>query len=180
MKERQLTKKNKAMTNPYYLYDIVYADPWPHIDETSEEIAPHARDISGIDVRHVIAPKSFLFLWAPTRLLPEGLAVMKAWGFTYKMTAYIRYRPAKLPYGVPGVPVSGSALCLLGTRGGATVPTNSPQSINPGSALDMLADLFPNQHKLALFTDESTDGWDTWSSENVTTCFKQLRRSIHD
>ena len=29
-------------------------------------------------------PKAHLYLWCPNALLPEGLAVIKAWGFTYK------------------------------------------------------------------------------------------------
>ena len=31
-----------------------------------------------------MAPPSHLFLWCPNALLPDGLRVMEAWGFTYK------------------------------------------------------------------------------------------------
>jgi N6-adenosine-specific RNA methylase IME4 len=29
------------------------------------------------------APTAHLYLWVPNALLPEGLQVMKAWGFQY-------------------------------------------------------------------------------------------------
>src|ERR1700683_4053456 len=41
-------------------------------------------DIKALPVPHVAAQKAHLYLWCPNALLPEGLAVMKAWGFNYK------------------------------------------------------------------------------------------------
>ena len=41
--------------------------------------------IKALAGREVAAtPTSHLYLWCPNALLPEGLAVMKAWGFNYK------------------------------------------------------------------------------------------------
>lgn len=37
-----------------------------------------------LPVEQVAAAKSHLYLWVPNALLPDGLAVMKAWGFEYK------------------------------------------------------------------------------------------------
>ncbi len=37
-----------------------------------------------LPVREIAAAKSHLYLWSPNALLPDGLAVMKAWGFEYK------------------------------------------------------------------------------------------------
>lgn len=41
-------------------------------------------DIKKIPVEAVADEKSHLYLWVPNALLPEGLAVMQAWGFEYK------------------------------------------------------------------------------------------------
>ena len=35
-------------------------------------------------VSDIAADTAHLYLWCPNALLPEGLAVMKAWGFNYK------------------------------------------------------------------------------------------------
>lgn len=41
-------------------------------------------DICALPVEQVLAPTAHLYLWGPNALLPDGLAVMAAWGFTYK------------------------------------------------------------------------------------------------
>jgi N6-adenosine-specific RNA methylase IME4 len=40
--------------------------------------------IAALPVGNVSADPAHLYLWVPNALLPEGLAVMKAWGFNYK------------------------------------------------------------------------------------------------
>ena len=37
-----------------------------------------------LPVSQIAAEKSHLYLWVPNALLPDGLAVMEAWGFAYK------------------------------------------------------------------------------------------------
>ena len=41
-------------------------------------------EILSLPVPQVTRDKAHLYLWCPNALLPEGLAVMKAWGFAYK------------------------------------------------------------------------------------------------
>ena len=41
-------------------------------------------EIMALPVEQLAAPTAHLYLWCPNALLPEGIAVMKAWGFTYK------------------------------------------------------------------------------------------------
>ena len=48
------------------------------------EISTSLSLISALPVSEVAAPTAHLYLWVPNALLPEGLAVMKAWGFSYK------------------------------------------------------------------------------------------------
>jgi N6-adenosine-specific RNA methylase IME4 len=40
--------------------------------------------IAALPVGECAAEPSHLYLWVPNALLPDGLAVMAAWGFTYK------------------------------------------------------------------------------------------------
>jgi N6-adenosine-specific RNA methylase IME4 len=40
--------------------------------------------IAALPVAQVSAPTSHLYLWVPNALLPDGLQVMRSWGFTYK------------------------------------------------------------------------------------------------
>ena len=41
-------------------------------------------EIAALPVAQIVAPTAHLYLWCPNAMLPEGIAVLKAWGFTYK------------------------------------------------------------------------------------------------
>ena len=41
-------------------------------------------DIMALPIANLAADTAHLYLWVPNALLPEGLAVMQAWGFAYK------------------------------------------------------------------------------------------------
>jgi N6-adenosine-specific RNA methylase IME4 len=42
------------------------------------------KEIIALPVGEISTATAHLYLWVPNALLPSGLAVMKAWGFTYK------------------------------------------------------------------------------------------------
>ena len=76
-------------------YKTIYADPpWQFQNRTGKVAPEHKRlnryptmkleDIMKLPVGDVAEEKSHLYLWVPNALLPEGLQVMKAWGFEYK------------------------------------------------------------------------------------------------
>lgn len=76
-------------------YRTVYADPpWQFANRTGKMAPEHKRlnrystmkleDIKRLPVNEVADEKCHLYLWVPNALLPEGLEVMKAWGFEYK------------------------------------------------------------------------------------------------
>jgi N6-adenosine-specific RNA methylase IME4 len=68
--------------------------PWRFINKSGKVAPEHKRlaryrtmalpEIMALPVARVAAPTSHLYLWVPNALLPDGLAVMGAWGFTYK------------------------------------------------------------------------------------------------
>ena len=76
-------------------YRTIYADPpWQFANRTGKMAPEHKRltrystmkldDIKALPVADAADEKSHLYLWVPNALLPEGLEVMKAWGFEYK------------------------------------------------------------------------------------------------
>ena len=68
--------------------------PWQFQNRTGKVAPEHRRlsryatmtldDIQTLPVRDVTQETAHLYLWVPNALLPEGLAVMQAWGFQYK------------------------------------------------------------------------------------------------
>lgn len=76
-------------------YRTIYADPpWQFQNRTGKVAPEHKRlnryntmkldEIKLLPVSDVADEKCHLYLWVPNALLPEGLEVMKAWGFEYK------------------------------------------------------------------------------------------------
>ncbi|HVI81097.1 MAG TPA: MT-A70 family methyltransferase, partial [Candidatus Acidoferrum sp.] len=76
-------------------FATILADPpWQFTNKTGKVAPEHKRlarygtmklpEISALPIAEISAPTSHLYLWCPNAMLPDGLAVMKAWGFTYK------------------------------------------------------------------------------------------------
>lgn len=76
-------------------YKTILADPpWQFQNRTGKMAPEHKRlnryatmkleEIMALPVAQVADEPSHLYLWIPNALLPEGLAVMKSWGFEYK------------------------------------------------------------------------------------------------
>jgi len=76
-------------------FATVLADPpWRFANRTGKMAPEHRRltrydtmtlnEIAALPVSNIVADPAHLYLWVPNALLPEGLAVMKAWGFSYK------------------------------------------------------------------------------------------------
>lgn len=76
-------------------FKTILADPpWQFQNRTGKVAPEHKRltrygtmtldEIQGLPVETAAADTAHLYLWVPNALLPEGLAVMQAWGFRYK------------------------------------------------------------------------------------------------
>ena len=76
-------------------YKTVYADPPWQFANRSGKIAPENKkltrygtmtleEIKALPVSSIVEEEAHLYLWVPNALLPDGLSVMKEWGFTYK------------------------------------------------------------------------------------------------
>jgi N6-adenosine-specific RNA methylase IME4 len=76
-------------------FGAAIADPPWQFDNRTGKVAPEHRRlhrygtmtldaIMALPVARVMRTPSHLYLWCPNALLPDGLAVMQSWGFTYK------------------------------------------------------------------------------------------------
>jgi N6-adenosine-specific RNA methylase IME4 len=76
-------------------FGAILADPpWQFQNRTGKVAPEHRRlsrystlslqEIKALPVVHAAAPVCHLYLWVPNALLPDGLEVMKSWGFQYK------------------------------------------------------------------------------------------------
>lgn len=76
-------------------FRTILADPpWQFQNRTGKIAPEHKRlqrystmtlsEIKAFPIKHAAAETCHLYLWVPNALLPDGLAVMNAWGFQYK------------------------------------------------------------------------------------------------
>jgi N6-adenosine-specific RNA methylase IME4 len=76
-------------------FHTVLADPpWQFLNRTGKIAPEHRRlarystltteQIGALPVKAITVEPAHLYLWVPNALLPDGLRVMQAWGFTYK------------------------------------------------------------------------------------------------
>jgi N6-adenosine-specific RNA methylase IME4 len=76
-------------------FKTIMADPpWQFVNRTGKVAPEHRRlsrygtmslpEIMALPVAQAAASTAHLYLWVPNALLPEGLEVMRAWGFSYK------------------------------------------------------------------------------------------------
>ncbi|MDE2162350.1 MAG: S-adenosylmethionine-binding protein [Alphaproteobacteria bacterium] len=76
-------------------FGTVLADPpWRFTNRTGKMAPEHKRlnryetmtveEICALPVPKVMRDRAHLYLWVPNALMPEGLRVLEAWGFTYK------------------------------------------------------------------------------------------------
>lgn len=112
-------------------FGTILADPPWQFQNRTGKIAPEHRRLSrygtltlpaikSLPVEQIAADTSHLYLWVPNALLPDGLEVMKAWGFAYKSN--IVWRKIRKDGGSDGRGVgfyfrNVTELILFGVRG---------------------------------------------------------------
>lgn len=163
-------------------YDIVLADPaWQYRDKAKagdrgaecKYPVMSLADLKLLPVQDIAAPRSVLFLWVTMPLLAEGLAVMSAWGFTYKTNAFTwvkRCQNGKWFKGMGRYSRANAELCILGTRGqplprvscGVGSLVEAPRgrhSAKPPEVRDRIVSLFGDRPRVELFARECCEGW---------------------
>lgn len=172
-------------------FSCILADPpWQFVNRTGKMAPEHKRlsryatmslsEICGLPVQQLAADPSHLYLWVPNALLPEGLAVMSAWGFTYKSNIiwhkirkdggsdgrgvgfYFRNVTEILLFGVRGknartLKAGRTQVNLLGTR-------KREHSRKPDEMFDIIESCSPGP-RLELFARGTRPGWTVWGNQ---------------
>jgi N6-adenosine-specific RNA methylase IME4 len=172
-------------------YGTVLADPpWQFINRTGKVAPEHRRlsrygtmkleEIEALPGPQITAPIAHLYLWCPNALLAEGLAVMKAWGFTYKSN--IVWHKIRKDGGPDGRGVgfyfrNVTELILFGVRGknARTLPRGRSQvnfiatrkrehSRKPDEQYEIIESCSRGPY-IELFARGLRNGWTTWGNQ---------------
>ena len=172
-------------------FRTILADPpWQFVNRTGKIAPEHGRltryptmkldEIAALPVASIAAPTAHLYLWCPNALLPEGLAVMKAWGFNYKSN--IVWHKVRKDGGSDGRGVgfyfrNVTELMLFGVRG------KNARTLAPGRRQVNLLATRKREHSrkpdeqyaiieacspgpfLELFARGTRKGWATWGNQ---------------
>ncbi len=164
---------------PSRRYKTIYADPpWKYQSKSGRGMKSGAAEkyetMDIEDIKHlpfihdIVDPNSVLFLWVTTPLLPDGIEVLRAWGFEYKTAIYWR----KIMSQGMGWWFRGQVeVCLFGVRGNVKAlriqKANFIQSKarkhsrKPEELFEMIEQAIPKP-AIELFAREARDGWDCW------------------
>jgi N6-adenosine-specific RNA methylase IME4 len=172
-------------------YAAILADPpWQFQNRTGKMAPEHRRlsrygtldleQIAALPVSRLAAATAHLYLWIPNALLPEGLEVMRSWGFTYKSN--IVWHKIRKDGGPDGRGVgfyfrNVTELILFGVRGknARTLPPGRSQvnflasrkrehSRKPDEQYPLIESCSPGPY-LELFARGLRPGWDCWGNQ---------------
>lgn len=171
-------------------FNTILADPpWRFSNRTGKMAPEHKRlsryqtlsleEIQDIPVGSVAGPQSHLYLWVPNALLKEGLAVMEAWGFTYKTN--IVWHKIRKDGGPDGRGVgfyfrNTTELVLFGIRGRLRTLSPGRSQVNiirtekrehsrkPDELYKIIEACSPGPY-LELFARGRRTGWILWGNE---------------
>lgn len=183
-KDLEVTLKSKRFAT------ILADPPWRFSNRTGKMAPEHRRlaryatlqtsDICQINLKANIAETAHLYLWVPNALLPEGLEVMKAWGFAYKSN--IIWHKKRIDGGSDGRGVgfyfrNVTEILLFGVRGpkARTLAPGRTQvnyigsrkrehSRKPDEQYSLIESCSPGP-RLELFARGVRKGWTTWGNQ---------------
>lgn len=172
-------------------FKTVLADPpWRFANRTGKVAPEHRRldrystmtleGIKGLPVSSAVANDAHLYLWVPNALLPDGMAVMEAWGFRY--VSNIVWAKRRKDGGPDGRGVgfyfrNVSELILFGVRGSMRTLSPARSQVNmietrkrehsrkPDEQYDLIEECSPGPH-LELFARHAREGWTVWGDES--------------
>jgi N6-adenosine-specific RNA methylase IME4 len=133
-------------------------------------------EICLIPVDEIVAESAHLYLWVTAAHLADGLAVMRAWGFTYKQ--YLVWAKitasGSLKMGTGNYWRHCTELVLFGTRGKAPVLAHDELNLfwaplgehseKPAVLHERIERVSPGPY-LEMFAREARPGWTVWGDE---------------
>lgn len=172
-------------------FATILADPPWRFQNSTGKVAPeHKRlnrygtmtldEIKALRVSKVAADTAHLYLWVPNALLPEGLAVMQAWGFKYKANVvwhkvrkdggsdgrgvgfYFRNVTELLLFGVTGK--NARTLAPGRTQVNMVQTRKREHSRKPDEQYDLIESCSSGPY-LEMFGRGVREGWMTWGNQ---------------
>lgn len=173
-------------------FATVLADPpWRFANRTGKVAPEHRRldrystmsldAIKALPVAEVAATNAHLYLWVPNALLPEGLEVMKAWGFRY--VSNIIWAKRRIDGGPDGRGVgfyfrNVTEVLLFGVRGSMRTLAPGRSQVNmietrkrehsrkPDEQYELINRCSPGPY-LELFARHPHPNWTVWGDESA-------------
>lgn len=176
------------MNWPSEKYGVILADPpwqfrvWAESDKAHGAATAHyptmtPAEIKMLPVSDLAAKDCALFLWTTYPTLPEGLEVLKAWGFKYKTVAftYVKLNKSGTPFvGLGHWTRANAEICLLGTRGKVKrkdkavrqliMTQRREHSRKPDEQYERIMRLVDGPY-IELFARHTWPEWDAWGNE---------------
>lgn len=172
-------------------FQTILADPpWRFTNRTGKVAPEHRRlsryetmsvdEIASLPVQEMTVEPAHLYLWVPNALLPEGLQVMKEWGFDYK--ANIVWHKVRKDGGSDGRGVgfyfrNVTEMILFGVRGKNARTLGPARSIvnmiqsrkrehsrKPDEQYELIEQCSPGPY-LELFARGTRPGWTFWGNQ---------------
>ena len=173
-------------------FSTILADPpWQFQNRTGKIAPEHHRltryptmqldDICALPVEGCTTDTAHLYMWVPNALLPDGLRVMEAWGFTYKSN--LVWHKVRKDGGSDGRGVgfyfrNVTELILFGVRGrNARTPDRGRSQVNmiqtrkrehsrkPDEQYELIEACSPGPY-LELFARGGRLGWSAWGNQS--------------
>jgi N6-adenosine-specific RNA methylase IME4 len=167
---------------------VIYADPpwlfrtWSAKGTGRSAISHYdclrCEALAALPVAGLAAPDCALFLWVTDPFLPEGLELIRAWGFEYKTVGFYWVKKNRKSEGFfTGLghwTRANPEQCLLATRGHPkrrvrnvrklVISPLREHSRKPDEVRERIERLVPGPY-VELFARESKLGWDCWGDQ---------------
>jgi N6-adenosine-specific RNA methylase IME4 len=133
--------------------------------------------LKALPVNHLAAADCAMLMWATAPMLPQGIELLRAWGFTFKSAgAWAKQSStgAKWAFGTGYCFRSAAEFFLLGTRGAPKVCSRSVRNLIVGPVREHSRkpdDLHANAEALfkgpyvELFARQARPGWAAWGNQ---------------
>lgn len=193
MDDLQATIKNLLTFTNGKKYKTIYADPpWRFQNRTGKVAPEHKRlnryetmtieDIKKMPIEEISDEKAHLYLWVPNAMIPDGLAVMDAWGFEYKSIIiwekvrkdggpdgrgvgfYFRNVTEPLLFGIKKKSMPNRTLAPARSQVNLIRTRKREHSRKPDEIIPIIENCSSGP-RIELFARGDREGWDMWGNQ---------------
>ncbi|MBU8921817.1 MAG: hypothetical protein KOO63_08355 [Bacteroidales bacterium] len=162
-------------------YNLIYADPpwrYEHSKTDNRKIENHyptmdLLEICNLPIGALAHEDCVLFMWTTSPKLFESMAVIEAWGFSYRTCAVWDKEIIGMGYYFR----QQHEILLIATKGSPGTPDPSMRvssiiksrrekhSKKPDLFYGLIESMYPNAKKLELFARKTQPGWSAWGND---------------